>query len=126
MRTHGGDNGCGLLLDEMYPPSLAAALRARGHDVVAVLDTDVGLAACPDHEVLAWAAADQRCLITENVRDFAQLSPHLPHAGIVFASSRRFPRTRSGLARLDAALDALLSDGRLPPKDAIAWLDAAI
>ena len=42
-----------VLLDEMYPPLLGQSLRDAGHDVLAVLDIQVGLAARSDEEVLA-------------------------------------------------------------------------
>ena len=42
-----------LLLDEMYPPSLSLWLREAGHDVVAVLGVEVGLASRSDDDVLA-------------------------------------------------------------------------
>jgi hypothetical protein len=43
----------GVLLDEMYPPALAQRLRDKGHDVLAVLDVEVGLASRSDDDVLA-------------------------------------------------------------------------
>jgi Domain of unknown function (DUF5615) len=113
-----------MLLDEMYPPSLAHKLRADGHDVVAVLDLDVGLASRSDADVLAWAARNERCVVTENVRDFARLASITPHAGIVFVSPRRFPRTAAGLARLGPALGDLLVDSRLPVPGRVLWIDA--
>lgn len=115
----------GLLLDEMYPPSLAAKLRAGGRDVVAALDVEVGLASRSDDDVLAWAARNGRCLVTENVRDFARLAPTVPHAGIVFVSAQRFPRTGTGLSRLGAALEKLLSADGLPPAGGVIWLGTA-
>ena len=102
----------GLLLDEMYPPSAALRLRDLGHDVVAVLEVDVGLAGRSDEDVLAWATRIGRCVVTENVLDFARLAPVLPHAGIIFVSAKRFPRTRNGLALLDTALHDLLAGRR--------------
>jgi len=113
-----------LLLDEMYPPALARQLRENGHDVVAALDVEVGLSSRSDEDVLAWAARNNRCVVTENVRDFARLASAMPHAGIVFVSSHRFPRTRKGLVRLEAALDELLTGKRLPPPDGVIWLGA--
>ena len=77
----------GLLLDEMYPPSLAEKLRAQGHDVVAALTVEVGLASRSDDDVLAWAARNRRCVVTENIRDFARLAPIMPHAGIILVAS---------------------------------------
>jgi Domain of unknown function (DUF5615) len=112
----------GLLLDEMYPPSLAERLRDHGHDVVAALEVQVGLSSKSDDDVLAWAARNNRCVVTENVRDFARLAPVTPHAGIIFVSSRGFPRTRNGLARLAAALDDVMTAKRLPPADGAIWL----
>ena len=114
----------GVLLDEMYPPWLGQKLRAAGHDVVAALDIEVGLRSRSDPDVLAWAARTDRCVVTENVRDFALLASSMAHAGVIFVSVRRYPRTGSGLARLEAALDELLTAGRLPPPGAAFWLGA--
>ncbi|WP_157752035.1 DUF5615 family PIN-like protein [Actinoplanes derwentensis] len=108
-----------LILDEMYPPSLAQQLRAAGHDAVAVLDVEVGLASKTDEDVLTWAARNDRCIVTENISDFARLAQQgFSHAGIVFVSSRRFPRTSSGLHRLAKAIAEFPAPGR----DEVAWL----
>jgi hypothetical protein len=113
----------GLLLDEMYPPALAQQLRAGGHDVVAALDVEVGLAAKTDEDVLTWAGRNDRCVITENVSDFARLAQQgFGHAGLILVSSRRFPRTGSGLQRLAKALDGFLAAGGLPGRDGVTWL----
>ena len=58
-----------LVLDEMFSPEIAAELVKRGHDVVAVA-ADPALAGLPDDQILAWAAEQHRCLVTENVKDF--------------------------------------------------------
>ena len=58
-----------LLLDEMFSPAIAAELRDRGHDVIAVADRP-DLRAKSDEEIFAWASAGQRWLLTENVKDF--------------------------------------------------------
>ncbi|GGK75646.1 DUF5615 family PIN-like protein [Mangrovihabitans endophyticus] len=117
------DDLTGILLDEMYPPRLARLLRDSGHDVVAVLDVEVGLASKSDSDVLAWATRNNRCVVTENAGDFARMAQHgLSHAGIVLVSGRRFPRTASGLQRLAKALDAFLSGGHMPGRDAVTWL----
>lgn len=115
----------GVLLDEMYPPSLAQKLRADGHDVLAVLDLEVGLASRSDADVLAWATRHQRCVVTENIRDFARLASVTPHAGIVFVSPRRFPRTATGMAKLSTALGQLIVDTGLPAPGTVHWIDAA-
>jgi hypothetical protein len=85
-----------LLLDEMHAPAVAAQLRARGHDVVAVKEHPdmIGL---PDRELLVAATAEVRALVTENIKDFAALHKTATavgerHAGLVFTHPRRFPR----------------------------------
>jgi hypothetical protein len=105
-----------VLLDEMYPPSLAQGLREAGHDVLAVLDVRVGLGARCDDDVLAWAASGDRYVVTENISDLARLAAlTVPHAGIVLVSPQRFPRTANGLHRTGTALEALLNAKSLPP-----------
>ncbi|WP_329103980.1 DUF5615 family PIN-like protein [Micromonospora sp. NBC_01699] len=113
----------GILLDEMYPPALAKRLRDSGHDAMAALDVEVGLASRSDDDVLAWANRNNRCLVTENVSDFARLaSQGVAHCGLVLVLAQRFPRTSSGLIRLGDALDKVLISEQLPGRDAIIWL----
>lgn len=58
------------LLDEMFPPSTAGRLREEfGHD--AVHAGEVGLSATADATLAAYARAQGRALVTENVADFA-------------------------------------------------------
>ena len=64
----------GVILDEMYPPVLAQRLRTDGHDVVAVLDVEVGLASKSDEDMPIWAAHNNGCVVTENATDFARLA----------------------------------------------------
>jgi Domain of unknown function (DUF5615) len=112
-----------VLLDEMYPPSLAQRLRDAGHDILAVLDIHVGLASHSDDDVLAWAARNDRCVVTENISDFARLAAlAVPHAGMIFVSSQRFPRTANGLNRIGDALEAILNAKDLPPRGTAIWL----
>jgi hypothetical protein len=110
----------------MYPPALAQRLRAGGHDVVAALDVEVELASKSDEDVLTWAARNDRCLVTENVSDFARPA-HLgaDHCGLIFVPARRYPRTASGIVRLGAALDARPAAEQLPGRGGITWLAAA-
>jgi predicted nuclease of predicted toxin-antitoxin system len=116
----------GVLLDEMYPPALARRLRDQGHDVLAALDVEVGLASRSDEDVLAWAARNNRCVVTENISDFARLAAQgATHAGLIFVSAQRFPRTANGLVRLGDALDALLAAKQLPGPDGVIWLAAS-
>lgn len=108
-----------LLLDEMHAPEVAARLRARGHDVVAVKERRE-LTALPDRELLRMATSGGRVLVTENVKDFAGLHTLMAaageyHAGLVFTHPRRFPRhVRNHITTLTNALAGFLaSESRL-------------
>src|SRR6476646_9414191 len=57
-----------LLLDEMYPASLAEQLRLRGHDVSAVTERPE-LRSLPDADVFAVAQQEGRAVMTENIAD---------------------------------------------------------
>ena len=106
-----------LLLDEMYAPVIAVELRDRGHDILSIHEfTDPQLVGAPDDEVLAGARASRRALVTENVRDYRPLEVALiasggHHTGLVYTTSRQFPRGQPATAgRLVVALDALLRE----------------
>lgn len=102
---------------------IAQQLRQAGHDAVTVLEIEVGLAAKTDEDVLAWASRSRRCVVTENISDFARLAQQgFGHHGIVFVLGRRFPRTGAGLQRMAEALDELLTAGELPGPDGVTWL----
>ena len=77
-----------LLLDEMHAPSVAALLRDRGHDAVAVKER-ADLIGLPDDDLLRAATADQRAVVTEDVKGFAVLHRRITgrsqqHAGLIF------------------------------------------
>ena len=127
-----------LLLDEMHAPSVAEELRRRGHDVIAVA-ADPELRALTDDDLFRLAASEPsagspdiagRRIVTENVKDFRPLLRRAqevgtPGPGLLFTSSRRFPRSRRNPAPLVEALDAWLGQpdvARRPPED---WLGAA-
>ena len=104
-----------LLLDEMQAPSVSAHLRGRGHDAVAVKER-ADLIGLPDEDLLRAATADDRAVVTENVKDFAMLHQRLSasgqrHSGLVFTHPRRFPRSAQNHVRVLAdALAVLLSE----------------
>jgi hypothetical protein len=102
-----------LLLDEMYPPALAATLRAARIDVSTVAER--GLAGRPDPDVLEAAAADGYVVLTENVSDFARLAAERltaggHHAGLLIALSSRFSRRPSGIPRIAAAVRTIAEE----------------
>lgn len=85
-----------LLLDEMHAPVIAIALCAAGWEVVAVASTP-WLRGMTDEHLLAYAAAEERLVVTENIADFAILAKQWAvelraHAGLVFTNPRRFNR----------------------------------
>lgn len=98
-----------LLLDEMHAAAVASALRARSFDVVAVTE-HADLRGTADADLLVWAAAHDRAIVTENVRDFVPLAQQWAatgrdHAGLVVTNPRRFDRAT--LAYPDTLIDAL-------------------
>lgn len=104
-----------LLLDEMFSPTIAAVLRQRDHDVVAVAES-ADLRAMADEDLFAWSAAQGRWLLTENVKDFRPimlraLQTSGAMAGLLFTSSRAFPRSRQNPGPLIEALHAWLKTG---------------
>src|SRR5215475_399437 len=105
----------------MYPPRLAELLCQLGHDVVAVV-AEPEFVGAYDHTVLDAAAAQGRCVVTENVRDFAVLVGHMAHAGVLYVHGRRWSRGPAGIQHLATALDKAISDGHLPEPDRVDWL----
>ena len=111
-----------LLLDEMYPATVAEQLRARGHDVFSIHDPEYRrLEGAPDEDVFAAAVAEGRALVTENVPDFRRLEAEVLARGErapspIFTTNRQFPRGHPAtLGRLVVALDALLEERSAPP-----------
>jgi hypothetical protein len=106
---------CPLLLDEMFSGAIAEQLRAKGHDVLAVV-ADPALVALPDEQILARAAraaSTGRALVTANIKDFVPLdgrnrAASQEHAGLILVSAKTFPQDRSYTAAITSALSALL------------------
>lgn len=70
--------------NENFPLPAVQVLRALGHDVLTTQDAGKSGMAIPDAEVLDFAHADNRVLLTFNRKDFIRL--HLAgsnHAGIL-------------------------------------------
>jgi uncharacterized protein DUF5615 len=115
-----------LALDEMFSPKIAEALRERGGKVVAVAER-VDLRAMTDDDLYAWAVAAKCWLLTENVKDFQPiklqaLQANAATAGLLFTSSRTFPRSRQHVGPLVDALDAWLTKGPPEPPIIEDWL----
>jgi hypothetical protein len=119
-----------LLLDEMHAPVVAATLRDRGHDVIAVAD-QVELRAMPDEELFSWAGQAGRCIVTENVKDFVPLLRRAEESGqaralLLFTSSRTFPRSRRNPGPLIDALEVWVHDADAEARPTEDWLTARL
>lgn len=103
-----------LLLDEMFSPVVAAELRARGHDAVAIKEHDEWQS-LSDPEVVALARAEQRAIVTANLRDFRPLHAELVaagaegHAGMVLVPTN-VRLTRAATGQIVAALEVRLAE----------------
>lgn len=103
-----------LLLDEMFSDTIAQQLRAKGHDVRAVV-ADPSLASLPDDQILSHAAATGRALVTANIKDFMPLDARYraagqAHAGLILVSAKTFPQNRTYISAVASALAALLDE----------------
>jgi Domain of unknown function (DUF5615) len=101
-----------LLLDEMFSGVIAEQLRAKGHDVLAVVD-DPALTGLADEQILAHATATGRALVTANIKDFMPLDARYraasqAHAGLILVPAKAFPQDRTFTAVITSALSALL------------------
>jgi hypothetical protein len=68
----------------------------------------------PDDQVLAYAAAEGRALVTANNKDFMPLDSRYraagqAHPGLIVVSTKTFPQDRGFTTAITAAFDALLS-----------------
>ncbi len=82
-------------------------LRRLGHDVLTSLDAGKANSAVPDFEVLAFAGAEGRILLSHNRRHFLHLHQHRTedHAGMILCT---FDWDFRGQARrIDAAVAAM-------------------
>jgi hypothetical protein len=101
-----------LLLDEMLAPAIARELRARGHDVTAVAG-DSAHEGLSDRDVLAFACAEGRAVVTNNLKDFRPLHAEAlvaggrGHFGLIFMPGT-YRRTLADVGRIVDALEAKL------------------
>jgi Domain of unknown function (DUF5615) len=96
-----------VLVDEMYPATVAEALRASGIEAATVADLRLGGA--PDADIFRAAIASGSCVLTEHVGDFARIAAdHTTggghHPGLLIALSSRFSRRPAALQTLVDAI----------------------
>jgi predicted nuclease of predicted toxin-antitoxin system len=99
------------LLDEQLSPQIAALLRQRGHDVVAVSERD-DLVGRSDRVILDVAFAEARAVITNNIKDFRPLAAERlargqNHGGLILLPSKR-TRTQAAVEGLADAIETVL------------------
>jgi hypothetical protein len=102
-----------ILVDEMYPATVAGALGAAGIESTTV--ADLRLAGASDPEVFGAAVAGDYSVLTENVGDFARIAAeHVTagghHHGVLIALSSRFSRRPAGIGPLVSAIQALAGE----------------
>ncbi len=89
-----------LLLDMNMSPKVAERLRAEGHDAVHLRDLSLGH--LPDHDVFAYANADQRIVVTFDL-DFGEIVSLGAGTGVVLLRLRSV-RTQHVQRRVSVAL----------------------
>lgn len=73
-----------LYSNENFPLPVVEALRQMGHDVLTTRDAGKANEGIPDDQVLAFAVADKRAVLTHNRQDFIRLHRLNPdHEGII-------------------------------------------
>jgi hypothetical protein len=73
-----------LYSNENFPFPVVEELRRSGHDVLTIQETGRAGQAVPDEEVLSFAQAEDRILLTLNRKHFIRLHNRQPdHAGII-------------------------------------------
>ncbi len=82
-----------LFADENFPNPTAEGLRQLGHEVLTVADVDLAGLEIPDEEVLAFAHADSRAVLTHNRKHFRNLH----NAGLPTAKWSSAQRTQTSL-----------------------------
>lgn len=101
-------------------------LRKEGIDVVSV--AEVGLGEADDPDILAWAAKENRIVVTRNYRDFAPLVEAYAKRGISFpgvlfyASSVRHSDVGHHVRALRDWVAQAEEAGHNPVQNGLGWL----
>lgn len=107
-----------VILDEMWTPTIAAELRRRHFDVIAVNEpAHAGrYAGIVDDEVFARAQADGRAIVTDNISDYEKArldweAHGAAHHGVIYALNPPFNRHRGDavIGQMVRALEHFLS-----------------
>jgi predicted nuclease of predicted toxin-antitoxin system len=106
-----------LLLDEMNSWRVEAELRKRGYDVVAVKRDRPELESRVDPTVVEAATAEQRAVVTNNVRDYRIVHERMrargdDHYGIIYSYDDTLPRNKEAFLLWVSTLEKLLEAHR--------------
>ncbi len=94
-----------LYADENFPLQVVEALRELGHDVLTAFEAGHANQRITDQDVLAFAIAAGRTVLTINRRDFIRLHRQRPaHHGIVVCTED--PDTMGQAQRIHVAISA--------------------
>ncbi len=97
-----------LYANENFPLPVVVALRELGHDVLTTRDAGKANDAIPDDEVLRFAVASGRAVITHNRQDFIRLHSQSPdHEGILVCTDN--PDFPALSAKIHARLQSMES-----------------
>jgi len=96
----------------MYSPEIARQLRARGHDVIAVVERQE-LISRSDREIFERMAQERRAIVTNNVPDHIALFTQVSaaggeHYGLLLTDDRSMPRRRDAIGTFVRALGEFL------------------
>ena len=73
-----------LYTNENFPMPVVEELRRLGHDVLTIQETGKAGQSLPDEEVIVFASADNRAVLTLNRKHFIRLHNAVPgHGGII-------------------------------------------
>jgi predicted nuclease of predicted toxin-antitoxin system len=101
-------------------------LRESGIDIVHA--AEAGLAGSDDPDILAWAVAEDRIVVTRNYRDFAPLAEAYARQGadfpgvLFYATSVRPSDVGHHVRALRAWIDHAEERGGNPVRNGIGWL----
>jgi len=101
-----------LYANENFPLPVVEALRELGHDVLTTVEAGKAGQAVPDAEVLRFATAQGRAVITLNRKHFIRLHNISPdHAGIIVCTFD--PDFRRQAERVHAVIRSAEAAGKL-------------
>jgi predicted nuclease of predicted toxin-antitoxin system len=102
-----------LYMDEQFPKVVSQLLREMGHDVLTVQEAGKDNLGIPDEDVLSFAIAENRAVVTLNRDDFIRLHrADSQHHGIIVCTNDP-DRPRMAIRLNDAIVDRESLQGNL-------------